>query len=1675
MRKYSVFGIPTKPRSLSPGSRCTDEVPEFVVGWPAKSANKKVRRAVTGLLLLLAAVVVGAKEKPYVVLDNFSSGLKSSNQIRSEQVLQGAKEGLAMAKLKYTLDPRQYYAGLRLDRPLGDVRGTLQLWVKGNNLDHEIQLSVWHARLGTDSRGRQRHYDRRDKWGDKVSLEYDGWKLISFPLAGIPKGHQVWLREIRIYGNRRNKELAMTGSVLIDDLRLVPMRSRPQASTLVGLVGPTTRTYTENISLFADIHNFTDAKATARMRVNITDRNENSVVDREFTIPLAAGKRKEVQFALKPENLGLFLPPFKVSGDILSADLPAASGRFERTLVMSNARILWDNFSDVNRHWLTAGWTGPGGFDVRQHRNWLSWLMGEGQRASLVTQVNARIRRVDLQAEKTAGADGKLPPGRFAMRIDYRDNAEIYNGHSRIPRLAANPLTGDRFFPGNSFRAGIWVRGDGSGALLQAVFLDYSNLADFWPGGWKRTDHGTRDVCRLDFKGWRYFEVGLPGSGIGQNERTGSSHAIDFPIELAAFRIVSWRDENAKKKAGDRTFAGTVYIGPVFAETQVAAVESLAVHVAYDDAEHRYAPDRGAVLTLQNGSLSTARTLGVNWVLFDRADDVLAKDTMEETLKAGTAKRLRLELSKHKAAIQGKAAPFRLQVTAFDKKDGSISATREIVLVQPDSRMLVTDFETDRAYYLYRKGATPGAVTATKKAHGGKRSLAVNWDSEEHAHTVIAIDPTIAGPATKLSVWVHGDGSGVLLYPILGDLTGIRNGKDGRQWDMLPTRVEEGDLQSAVRVDWTGWRELHFRLPLVPPTWRQKLPVRAFQPSYPYGLHFGIQAFGTEKPSGTLYLDDIRCDTHLLPAERLGLSLEHDGVGNVLGTNSTLHLVVDSLERNASRSVVVKAEILDWRNAVVSRFNKKLSLSAGARVRVPYQPKLGPGAYQLVVTLLEGNDVRRKIERGILITDLQPYLGEDWKEDLPNPWRLREPLQSLYTFISEDWDWLEHYPGNMQTRSARLRIKEIRELGGDPWMLLGYSAYYASGIGMEQFKSNAFDRRKRDIGHAVDVFLVPERIEDWDNYVNAMMRGIGNDVSGWVLWNNPDAKGGSLAVKPERFAKLLKSADKWRREYSAKRPLIIGGMTPGTTIPYLNELAKHEALEYLSGINVRLDVGVRSPEDAEVPQYVARLRRALKVDHKNKRQILLTDLDWAVEKSADGLDEFDQAAYVLRSALLLERVGIRPEVSISNGDFSRIGLGLTYRDSFMVWPHKITLPTLRPKAGWLGLARLRRMLANMTYVADIEVQDVIPQRTRCLVFRRRDGSYAAFAWRNNNAGQLSFARTGLTVTEAEDLFGTPMKVNAGYYSIGKVPALFILNTKDNPVAALRRLQVKDGKAIAWPQEVLTAFPITGKPENYHAQGGRQEVLAGRTVSGADVSLPALVFGKGGKEVLTVSVPNGVGIVLRKRFFLDDAGHTATIAVNGKAAGTWDLSRTDKDLSTGFRDSIYVIPATAVSGKAKIEVQYRGKANTVSWSVLAYRGGAFPLSAVGAVHVDQAVSHIRFARNMAGEPMKIGEDRFVNGIGVFAPSLIEISLNRQFKTYKAKVGVDAATEGRGSVVFEIYADGKKVWKSPVMSGLDEARDVEVDVNGVNRLRLVVTDGGDGNRLDAANWCDAELHQ
>ena len=72
-----------------------------------------------------------------------------------------------------------------------------------------------------------------------------------------------------------------------------------------------------------------------------------------------------------------------------------------------------------------------------------------------------------------------------------------------------------------------------------------------------------------------------------------------------------------------------------------------------------------------------------------------------------------------------------------------------------------------------------------------------------------------------------------------------------------------------------------------------------------------------------------------------------------------------------------------------------------------------------------------------------------------------------------------------------------------------------------------------------------------------------------------------------------------------------------------------------------------------------------------------------------------------------------------------------------------------------------------------------------------------------------------------------------------------------------------------------------------------------------------------------------------------------------------------------------------------------------------------------------------------------------------------------------MGVDDSQGTRGSVAFKVVADGAVAAQSPVLKPSSPAFAVTADVTGARYVDLTVTDGGDGNGNDHADWADAKF--
>ena len=102
--------------------------------------------------------------------------------------------------------------------------------------------------------------------------------------------------------------------------------------------------------------------------------------------------------------------------------------------------------------------------------------------------------------------------------------------------------------------------------------------------------------------------------------------------------------------------------------------------------------------------------------------------------------------------------------------------------------------------------------------------------------------------------------------------------------------------------------------------------------------------------------------------------------------------------------------------------------------------------------------------------------------------------------------------------------------------------------------------------------------------------------------------------------------------------------------------------------------------------------------------------------------------------------------------------------------------------------------------------------------------------------------------------------------------------------------------------------------------------------------------------------------------------------------------------------------------------------------------------------------------------------YSEGLGVNAHSEYVYNLEgKDYDYFESYIGMDRAVlvEKYASATFEVYVDGELKYESGVFGITTNQEYIKVDVKGAKELKLVVTDSGNGNRQDQANWANARL--
>ena len=111
-------------------------------------------------------------------------------------------------------------------------------------------------------------------------------------------------------------------------------------------------------------------------------------------------------------------------------------------------------------------------------------------------------------------------------------------------------------------------------------------------------------------------------------------------------------------------------------------------------------------------------------------------------------------------------------------------------------------------------------------------------------------------------------------------------------------------------------------------------------------------------------------------------------------------------------------------------------------------------------------------------------------------------------------------------------------------------------------------------------------------------------------------------------------------------------------------------------------------------------------------------------------------------------------------------------------------------------------------------------------------------------------------------------------------------------------------------------------------------------------------------------------------------------------------------------------------------------------------------------------------SVMGKPMTMGGKVFHRGLGTHAHSRITYDVPAGYASFAATIGCDQEVVAN-SVVFVVEADGRELFRSPLMRSDTPPLDIDLPIRGASRLALIVEDGGDGIPADHGNWADARL--
>lgn len=630
--------------------------------------------------------------------------------------------------------------------------------------------------------------------------------------------------------------------------------------------------------------------------------------------------------------------------------------------------------------------------------------------------------------------------------------------------------------------------------------------------------------------------------------------------------------------------------------------------------------------------------------------------------------------------------------------------------------------------------------------------------------------------------------------------------------------------------------------------------------------------------------------------------------------------------------------------------------------------------------------------------------------------------------------------------------------------VVGFSADWAGPDAAESLARHTYTR------FIPNLLQVPRSLTDWSLFVRTLCREYKTRFDTWVFWENPDLDDAPQNIPPEKYAPMLEIFHRWVKLYNPKATVIAGGFNFSKALDYLERIGHPDALKF-DEIAVQMNLGELSPEHADMEGFLDELNDLLKL-RETKRHVRISELDWGI---APYLSPMQQAAYHARAAMILDSRGARPhQFNLINTGFEFAGYGVFYRIPYgNTGELQSHLPYHVPKPAYFALIETRRFLADWKYTAAANLPGRSLSDNRAFIYTNKSGELTAALWSTTDEPCTYRVPQSWQGAVARDVFGFPVELAEGL-QVTPLPRLIVLPTGyklEQLLYDLRMLQTLDGRFPVLA-DLHLAEDDSAARAGYQASGQvTRQLRSGVLPGGRKVRETYLENIE--QETFTFTAGGSGDVLLRRRWYFDGEGTRLHVQLNGDSELAWDLAKGQDD-EQGVREATYVLRGCQ-AGENRVTVRYDKPGSTAGYRLEPLTNPYVELERWGALGTRQTKGAMVNGASAVVTPLRIGKTEYEQGVGAHAVSFIEYPLDGQFRSFEVTVGIDGSTEGRGSAVFRIYVDGRQKADSGVVSGFSKPQTLTVDgLEASNRLILSVTDAGDGNNHDLANWVDGKLY-